>query len=220
MNILVSSYSVENGCRKTWDNQCKNDVECCSKKCFMGEDNQWEYGVCQPNQEIKDNLPLNKSEACHPMFYEGCRNDSECCTSLQCDRKPGVKVGTCKPYTALKILNEDNKWIECFENWYEYCTKDEECCSGVCQKFDAPKNTANWTQFGACTPDIRVIPLELLKEILVNHTRTEKPNNATQTERSTRTKRSLTFVDYKRVVCYVGTWANYKPGEGKFVSYN
>lgn len=193
----------------------------------MGAENQWEYGVCKPKQEIQEYssilpLPPNKSEstetiACYPVFYEGCKQDSECCSSLQCDRKPGVKIGTCKPYTALKILNEDNEWIECFENWYEYCTQDEECCSGICQQFDTSEKSANWTRFGACVPDIRVIPLELVNEILANHTKTEEANKLTQNERSPRTKRSANAGD-KKVICYLGSWANYKPGDGKFVS--
>lgn len=108
----------------------------------MCADNQWEHGVCKSNQEIEEYssiLPLNKSEsaksqACYPMFYEGCKHDSECYSSLQCDRKPGVKMGTCKPCIAFRILNENNEWTDCFENWYEYCTQDEKCCSRICQK--------------------------------------------------------------------------------------
>lgn len=202
-------------------------MECCSKKCFKGADNQWEYGVCRPNQEIKEYstlLPLNESKSkstgspsCYPMFYDGCKRDSDCCESLQCDRKPGVKVGTCKPYTALKILNEENEWIECFENWYEYCTKDEECCSGICQQFDTSDNTANWTTFGACVPDIRVIPVEVVYEILANHSKTAAKNQPNHQRQSTRVKRSTNSAD-KKVICYIGSWANYKPGDGKFVS--
>lgn len=227
-DINLPFSSIEKNCRKTWDNKCQNDIECCSKNCFMGgPDSLWQYGVCKPNQEIEEYsslLPFNKSEstenkACYPMFYEGCKYDSECCSSLQCDRKAGVKIGTCKPYTALKILNEDNEWIECFENWYEYCTKDEECCSGICQQFDASEKAANWTRFGACVPDIRVIPVELVDEILANHSKTEETNKAMHQGRSTRTKRSANAAD-KKVICYIGSWANYKPGNGKFVSYN
>lgn len=216
--------TTEKECRKTWDNKCRNDVECCSKKCFKGSDDQWEHGVCKPNQEIVEYSSVSppsenkttENTSCYPMFYEGCKRDSDCCTSsLQCDRKPGVKVGTCKPYTALKILNEENEWIECFENWYEYCTKDEECCSGICQKFDESEKTTNWTSFGACVPDIQVIPVELVYEILANHSKTEETNNVIQEGRS-RAKRSTNAAD-KKVFCYIGSWANYKPGDGKFV---
>lgn len=193
----------------------------------MGAENQWEYGVCKPDQAIQEYssiLPLssNKSEStenavCYPMFYEGCKQDSECCSSSQCDRKPGVKTGTCKPYTALKILNEDNEWIECFENWYEYCTADEECCSGICQQFGTSETAANWTRFGACVPDIRVVPVELVNEILANHSIAEAANKVDRHERSPRMKRSAN-ADDKKVICYLGSWANYKPGDGKFVN--
>lgn len=200
----------------------------------MGKENKWKDGLCTPLQEIDEYSsigPQNKSgqtnktnderndTSCYPMFYDGCKLDSDCCTSLLCDKRPGVKTGTCKPYTALKILNEDNEWIECFENWYEYCTEDEECCSGICNQFDSFTNSSsNWTSFGVCVPDIRIVPVTLINEILANHSKAEAEKKQTNQQSRTRNKRSLSVED-KKVICYIGSWANYKKGDGKFVCH-
>lgn len=194
----------------------------------MGEENQWEYGVCKPHQDYQEYaLLLPQSEdkhingnennkTCYPMFYKGCRSDSNCCTSLLCEKKPGVKVGTCKPYTALKILNANDEWIECFENWYEYCIGNEDCCSGICHQFDSLTSLKR-TSFGVCLPDVRIVSEKVVREIRTNHPNVEVTRDrTTKTQNHRRNKRS-TSVGGKKVICYLGSWANYKPGDGKFV---
>jgi len=46
----VAIYSVAEGCRQEWDNQCKNDAECCSGlACIRGNPN-WATGVCRKGE--------------------------------------------------------------------------------------------------------------------------------------------------------------------------
>lgn len=186
----------------------------------MAPGTQWEYGVCKQRQEIETIEQQNTT--CHPMFYEGCKNNSECCTDLLCDKRAGVNTGTCKPYTALKVLNGDNEWIECFEDWYEFCTEDEHCCSGICHQFDDIKsNFTTLISYGVCLPDIRIVPVELVQEFLAHHEQTENnKKNRTRTNQNhratKRTKRAVS-VEEKKVICYIGSWANYKEGDGRFV---
>lgn len=192
----------------------------------MGPENQWEHGVCKQRQEIEAIVQQNST--CHPMFFEGCKNNSECCPDLLCDKRAGVNTGTCKPYTALKLLNEDNEWIECFEDWYEFCTEDEHCCSGICHQFDDIKsNFTTSFSYGVCEPDIRIVTVELVQEFLDHHeqnktnkqnrTRTNQNQRTMRSEnRPRRTTRAISVKD-KKVICYLGSWANYKDGDGSFV---
>lgn len=179
--------------------------------------------MCRPHQQIDkyssikpdNNSKQNEDENCYPLFYEGCKHNVDCCSRL-CDKQAGVKIGTCRPYTAIKLLDENDEWLHCFENWYAYCTKGEECCSGVCLQLNSTTNSSNnLTSFGVCTPDIRIIPVEIVNEIIANLSKTS-PQTPPQTQ--TRNKRSTTVSD-KKVVCYLGSWANYKKDDGKFVCF-
>lgn len=180
---------------------CQFDGECCSNNCFKGPESTWKNGVCVPRED---------GEVCHKMFYNGCINDSDCCSSLFCEKKLDLKVGTCKPYTALKLLNAKNQWTECFENWYDYCINDNGCCSGNCHKFTSSMLNYSTTSFGVCLPKIQVVTEEFVQNILKNDSHPGQTNNREQ-------RRKERSISEKKVICYLGSWANYKPGDGKFV---
>lgn len=206
LNIAVKD------CQKNWFNKCQSDVECCSNYCYMEPGMKWQYGICKERRDIESIEQKN----CYPMFYEGCQDNSDCCTDLLCDKRHGVNIGTCKPYTALKILNEDNEWIECFEDWYEFCTEDEHCCSGICHRFDDIKsNFKTFIAYGLCVPDIRIVPMEIVQALLAKYSPNEM-NKEQDGRARTRTTRAVSVAD-KKVICYVGSWANYKQGDGRFV---
>lgn len=172
----------------------------------MGPAGTWKYGVCQPRNDTK---------ICLKIFSHGCNNDADCCSATLCEKRLDLKVGTCKPYTPLKLLNANDQWTECFENWYEYCTDDERCCSGHCHKFaeTSTNTTSSMTTFGVCLPNIQVASQAFVRNILNNGSNSER----TKIRERLRKKRSTSE---KKVICYLGSWANYKPGDGKFVRNN
>lgn len=42
-------FKGKNGsCHQLWYNGCTNSNQCCSEYCFKGNNEDWEFGVCNP----------------------------------------------------------------------------------------------------------------------------------------------------------------------------
>ncbi|KAB0790753.1 hypothetical protein PPYR_15658 [Photinus pyralis] len=204
---MIVHYQLETNksttCNKHEGDSCMGNLDCCTGICDTSTKNTTGQGVCKTNEfyfiislDDKPNAAgnIDQTARCFPLYTTGCSLDKDCCAEGEayCDRGPDGdwKAGVCRPH-SYRLFNDSAKETKvCFEDWYEYCLKDTECCSGWCYK------DPTWS-YGACFPN-----------------KTPRSYSTTTTKSLTRTKRSSK--QKSLMVCYIGTWANYKPDKGKF----